>query len=352
MIPNASPVILPAAGIDVGFFSTKYSKGRAADGVDILVDQIPSLAPRINGGLQSFSQDHERQGVLIEVEPGLFHYVGPDAHNTGKSLGTRAAISNFSEGSAYKALFLGALYFMARHHQVTTTLVIDRLVVGLPLNTVYTHSEALKIMTFGEHTLPHPSLPGAFIKVIVKDAIVVAQPQGALITHGIRKYGQPSDKSSLVLDMGGGTFDWYVSDGLMANHERCGAAPIGALACAMAVCSQIHPELKDVPSIVDRVDKALRTGAETVSITGATHKMAAHWPAVRGVLHDALVQMHNSVGTLRDIDSILLTGGGSKLLSKVIDDELPEFKHLIEMDLEPVYSNVRGFHVIAEAFID
>jgi PRTRC genetic system protein D len=256
MTAQANLVTLDAAGIDVGFFSTKYTWGRSSESNTVLVDQFPSLAPRINGGLQQFSHGHDRRGVLIEAEPNLFHYVGPDAFTVGKSLGARAAISSFSEGSAYKALFLGALYFIACKHQVTGTLVINRLVVGLPLNTVYTHSEALKIMVLGQHTLPHPSIPAAFIKVVVEDAVVCAQPQGALITHGISKYGQPSDQSSLVLDMGGGTFDWFVSDGLMPNHERCGAAPIGALACAAAVCSQIHPELKDVPAIVERVDKA------------------------------------------------------------------------------------------------
>ncbi|MBU0588323.1 MAG: hypothetical protein KJ852_04155 [Gammaproteobacteria bacterium] len=350
MKATAQAVTLPATAIDVGFFSTKQTLGRQAnkDSSEILVAQFPSIAPRITGGLQSFSLGAEHEGVLLEVEPGVHHYVGKDVLNTSNSFGTRAVVSNFSESASYKALFLGALFYLARHQKVGSTLIIKMLAVGLPMSTIFSHSKSLQMLVTGEHTIPHPSNPGSFIQVVVQNAMVVAQPQGALINHGVSKYGKPSDMNSLVLDMGGGTFDWFVSKGIFPNKLRCGAAPIGALACATAVCSQIHPELQNDHEIMARVDAALSSGAETVRITGRDYRMADYWPAVRGVLQDAVEQMQKSVGLLRNIDTILLTGGGSRMLSKVIGKMLPDFAHMIEMDEEPVFSNVRGFHVIAE----
>lgn len=348
MTAQAKPVFLPAIGIDVGFFATKFSLGRAQSNNHIQVDQFQSLTQPVRGGLQSFGQGVERDGALFETEVGVRHYVGKDILNNVNNFGTRAVIANFSESSAYKALFLGALFYIARHHAVEKQLVIKKLVAGLPLNTVYTHSGGLKTMMEGLHTIPHPRDEGRTLQVEVKSALVVAQPQGALINHGVSKHGKPSDHNSLTLDMGGGTFDWFVSKGVMPNHQRCGAAPIGALACAAAVCDQIHPDLKDDAEIMARVDTALREGAEEVLITGRKYKVADFWPAVRGVLQDALEQMQKKVGSLHSIDSILLTGGGSKLLNKVIAEALPDFKHLLVTDEEPVFSNVRGFHMIAE----
>lgn len=129
-----------------------------------------------------------------------------------------------------------------------------------------------------------------------------------------------------------------------------GSLPITASLDGVAVCDQIHPGLKDDSEIVDRVDLALRQGAKTVKITGRNHEMQQYWPAVKGVLQDAIEQMQKSVGSLRSIDAILLTGGGAKLLAKVASDTLPEFSHLMEVDANPVESNVRGLRIIAELY--
>ena len=45
-----------------------------------------------------------------------------------------------------------------------------------------------------------------------------------MIGHGVTKFGAPTGLTTLVLDMGGGTFDWFVSKGAVPNHQRCGAA--------------------------------------------------------------------------------------------------------------------------------
>lgn len=343
---------IPALAIDVGFFSTKFTLGRAIqdDKSEIKFDLIPSLAPRINGGLHSLPTAAELDGVLIEVEPGVSHFVGKDVYHTTNASGTRAVISNFSVSSAYKALFLGALYYVARHLGCNGGLAIKQLVLGLPLSTIYSHSAGLKTFAEGDHVIPNPALPGKTMRVNVHEALVVAQPQGALMNYGVDKLGSPSEHTTLVLDMGGGTFDWFVSNGMKPNHQRCGAAPIGALACAATICDQIHPELRHDAEIMARVDRALWDSTPTVKITGRDYTMADYMPAVKGVLHDAIEQMQKSVGSLRNVDAILLTGGGAKLRNSVIVDMLPEVSHLIEIDKDPVSSNVRGFHMIAEIY--
>lgn len=317
-------VVVPSMGIDVGFFSTKYSLGRASGR---------------NGG-----------NILVEAEPGVFHHVGKDVFDTVSSTASRAVVPDFSMSSAYKALFLGALYYAARHFGGTGPLLIQELAVGLPLSTIYTHADALQTMAQGAHAIPCPGAKDRTLTVEVEKATVVAQPHGALISHVVHRHGSglSTEGKTLVLDMGGGTFDWFVSRGIVPNYQRCGAVAIGTLACATAVCKSIKAGLQDDPEIVARVDKALRDNPDTVRIAGRDHKLDTHWPSVEAILKDAIEQMVESVGSLDNVETILLTDGGASLLERVARPALRDYAHMIQIDAEPIASDVRGFHAIAE----
>jgi len=184
--------------------------------------------------------------------------------------------------------------------------------------------------------------------VRVENATVVAQPHGSMIAHGVRRRPIAHDGNTLMLDMGSGTFGWFVSRGISPNYQRCGAVSIGALACASAVCRSIRDGLQEDPEILNRVDKALREKAASVRIAGRDHEMAPHWPSVEAILPDAIEQMLQSVGSLDNMETILLTGGGATLLDRVVRTMLRDYEHMIQLDADPVSSNVRGFHTIAE----
>ncbi len=96
------------------------------------------------------------------------------------------------------------------------------------------------------------------------------------------------------------------------------------------------------------MDKALRDGAESVMISGIAHPMSKFDGVVKRVLQDVIEQMRKSVGSLDNIDQILVTGGGAKLMHKALSEALPKYLHLLEIDPEPVASNVRGFRVLGE----
>lgn len=341
---------LAAIGVDVGFFSTKFTTGRRDKRTQVLeVSQFPSVAPRISASMKTITSTDKLAGALIEVEPGALHFVGADVYQVAPTTGARAVTTDYSQTSDYKALFLGALYHIAKEHGVKEALQIDTLVAGLPLSTVYTHSADLVAFIKGTHKVPHPVDPDQPLLIHIQHAIVIAQPQGALVSHGIdaTSHGHP-DFNTLVLDLGGGTFDWFMAKGIRPNRALSGAAPIGALACAAAICDEIKPGLKDNPDIMARVDRALRDGADVVSVTGRDYPMASFGPIVSRVLADAIEQMRKTVGALDSVDKILLTGGGAHMLDRALRAALPDFAHLLVMDKEPVASNVRGFHAIAE----
>lgn len=338
---------IDALAVDVGFFSTKFSLGCAQAPTPVIqVDQFPSQAARVNGGLHNLPFSERPDGALIDVD-GVNYFVGKSVFNMVNTHGSRAVTADYSKGATYKALFRGALYYVARHFGATSQLVIKRLVVGLPVSTIYTHANELRAMVEGDHVVPAPDGHGKIV-VSVKVALVIAQPQGALVNAGLKRFDPNGRENVLVLDMGGGTFDWFVCQGMLPNHPRCGAAPIGMLACATAVCDNINPELKNDPQIIARVDAALRTEQPTVRITGRNEELAPHLPAVTAVLNDAVQQMLKSVGSMHNIDTILVTGGGAGLLVKEVKRSLPAYAHMVRVDADPVTSNVRGFHIIAE----
>lgn len=344
-----SPLIIPGIGIDVGYFSTKFTTGRRDKKSQIEVCQFPSVAPRISGTMKAITTMDKLAGVIVEVDLGAHHFVGPDVYQVASTSGARAVTSDYSLSSDYKALFLGALFHIAKDHQAASGLHIKTLVAGLPLSTIYSHANALIQFIKGVHSVPNPLLPDQKIDVTVEHAIVIAQPQGALVAHGIDRStsGQP-DYNTLVLDMGGGTFDWFMAKGVRPNRALSGAVAIGALACAAAICDEIKPGLKDNPDIMARVDRALRESAETVRISGREYQIAEFKTVIARVLADAIEQMRKSVGSLDSVDKILITGGGAPLIDGALRRQLPDYEHLIVMDREPVSSNVRGFAAIAE----
>lgn len=346
----SSATTLPAIGIDVGFFSTKFTTGRRDKrNQTVEVIQFPSVAPRISGSMKSITATDRLSGVLVEVEPGALHFVGVDVYQVAPTTGARAVTPDYSQSSDYKALFLGALHYIAKEQGAKESLQIDTLVAGLPLSTVYTHANELAAFIKGEHKVPHPLNTDLVLPVHVLNAIVIAQPQGTLVAHGVDATSNSHpDFNTLVLDMGGGTFDWFMAKGIRPNRALSGAAPIGALACAAAICDEIKPGLKDNPDIMARVDRALREGTDVVRVTGREYSMVAFEPVVARVLADAIEQMRKSVGSLDSVDKILVTGGGARLMDRALRAALPDYSHLLEMDKEPVASNVRGFHAIAE----
>lgn len=344
---------LPLAAVDVGYFSTKFTTGR--DGGDtqrpaIQASSIPSYCPRVDGEASAGAGMSSLSGVVVEVD-GAKYFVGPDAALRSSGLDARVTLENYADSEAYLALFRGALHYICRsvlHSKRDITKVsIKRIVVGLPLNTLASKSNALRGRVEGLHHVPAMPWAKSELQVEVRSCTVLPQPQGALFFHG-GSNKEIFKQNTLVLDLGGGTFDWFLTHGQKVLYERSGAYPKGMLACAFTVCDQIRKSLRDDMEIVKRVDLALRENAKHVRIGGKNMDLAPFEPAVKATLNDSLQRMLDSVKSLDSIDLILFTGGGAPRLHALMLEMFPERGDTMKLDADPVYSNVRGFHVVGE----
>lgn len=343
MASHMKSIELAAAGIDVGYHNTKFTLGRVKMDQEggIAADLFPSVAPLLASEFRADGEIAQRDdGFVVQVE-GCDYFVGKDVANYVAGQEARALTRNFSQTDKYLALSYGALLSMIQKNQRSGDLVIDHLTVGLPLSTYMEHRAALRDRMQGKHVL-------SLGTVTIQHVHVIPQPQGALLHHAARC------KSSLngwmlVIDVGGGTVDWYVASKQRPNFTRSGAYAKGMLACALAVVNSMgKPEWRDNHDILSRIDRAIREESSTFHAAQEDQPLQPHLPAVEAVQEEIASRMVEKLGTLDDIDHVVITGGGAKVFRRFLTKHYPRLAAHALMDADPVFANVMGFHLFSE----
>lgn len=336
-----------ARAIDVGYCNVKYTLGRKveAESSSIAAGMFPALAPRVtkqqlHGGMSA------ADGCLVEIN-GITHFVGTGAVYCSSGSEPRHVLANYSGTDKYLAQMRGGMHYMLLDQGSPDELVIEQLVVGLPLNTFGAFKHPLLQRTLGEHLITNPATGGTH-RIIVERAHVMVQPQGALLNYHVNDAQRAGDGWCLVIDPGGGTLDWYVSQGKVPNWERSGAYGKAMLACAYAVADKIQQGWRDQFEIVDRIDAAIRQDLSSFRVGGYEHRLADFRPAIEAVLQDSVDQLTTIVGTFDNFDHILFTGGGARVYYEFLSRRMPKLKPVMRLDDNPIFSNVRGFQIGAE----
>ncbi len=186
--------------VDVGFGNTKYTSGHT--GRDIRCASFPSVAYPSVRDLSAVPLSERRKTVAVPIE-GLFYEVGPEVNLAADTFRATQMHDRYIETPEYRALLRGALHMM----KVST---IDLLVVGLPVASFLAKKGTLEKAMTDQHEV------GAGRTVLVKKALVVAQPQGALVDYAAQhqKLKDIEQEQSLIIDPGARTFDWLVAKGM------------------------------------------------------------------------------------------------------------------------------------------
>lgn len=340
-------VRVAARAVDVGYFNTKFTLGRDSGGPSsvIRVGLFPSVAPRLPGAAVIDSPGSATPDGCVVPHDGVHYFVGGGVQSRTTGQDARLVLADFSMSDEYLALLRGALFQMARAAGAGRRFVVESLVLGLPLHTHYAYADALRDRALGDHVVLDG---GRELLITVESVHVIVQPQGALLNFNYAAAATLAGMTALVMDPGGGTFDWFLVESGVPNWSRSGAHPQSTLACAGAVADRIKPAWRDSMSIVNRIDHAIRTGATSFRVGQREYAMAEHMGAVDAVLSQAVAKMLSSVGEVDELDQILLTGGGAALFGRYLARARPEMAGLFRMDEDPVFSNVRGFQIAAE----
>lgn len=340
----SSHTLIPAAAIDLGFHTTKFAFSKLSGTTGPFpCGQFPSLAPSLFIPLESLPTAVP-DGVAIALDKNSY-FVGNHATVMLSAAGlNRSANADYSTTPEYRAILLGALWHIARDaRKGDGNLRIEHLTLGLPMATVRTHRQQLIQLAQGEHNLPSITKDGKPFKLYVSHVHVLSQPQGALLHCVEAVDGAVQDENVVVADLGGGTFDWYLSEAMVPNIARSGSYNRGMLNAATEACKIISPQSVSDVGFLGRIDAALRLGQTEVKITGRMVPMGAAVAAAHKVVDEALGQMVISVGSINTLDRVLLAGGGAPLLKARLAKVLPGLSGVATMGREPVYANVRGF---------
>jgi len=264
---NQQVLTIPAAAVDVGYFSNKFVLGsHRADSRhnELVCDSFVSVCPSVltgNQSSESYGGIKEAEGICVKVD-NVQYFVGRDANLRGDSADTRAVLPNYAASSEYRALVKGALYYIAMHNLKNypniNKLDINVMGCGLPMTTIDSAQPDVLRAVNGIHNLP--PLPGRSVDLVVnvKATMIIPQPQGALINYSTMSGSSGAiEDNLLVVDMGGGTLDWFMTVNRKRSVERSGAHQIGMLQAVRSVCESIRPGLGRDAIIVERVDKAL-----------------------------------------------------------------------------------------------
>lgn len=216
---------IPFAGVDVGYSHTKYvfeqSSGAEHHG------SFQSLVGELNGRMPSTAGSGRRERVWFwPMSAARTLVTGPDTGNYMRKIAAEAD-SDFCLSDGYLCLYRTALHHIAtealsRTPSKTAHVTISRLVGGLPLTTLQKHREALKAKMLGVHVLPPQAGYAQEITVDVRAVSVIPQPEGALLysVDADPDYKLEFGKSrNLVIDVGGGTTDWFRSTGNYGRAE-------------------------------------------------------------------------------------------------------------------------------------
>lgn len=311
---------------DIGYRNTRFT-------VDELghTKLLPSIAPR--------ADLHRARAHLYRARDTVEVWVDGEAYEVGRDATlfdeTPVLHADYIETPQYRALLYAALDAMRVPR-------IDLFVTGLPVHLYESQFRRLQQIVVGVHTIR----PG--IQVEITKAMIAIQPLGALLAY-LRERGEWSEaenKTFLLVDPGYYTFDWTVTKGMQEVPGSSGSVECGVSEYLKSIEAQLNAALGETHSNLRRIDEALLHGR--FRIRGNDIDLSSYRTQADAVCHRAVGAMRNQIGAGHRIDEIVLAGGGASYFLPALRAAFP--KHAIREVSNPVFANVRGFHIIGEVF--
>lgn len=324
---------LVVRAVDVGYRQTKFVTGMA--GPSIRCASFPSVAYPSKRDQTKSAALERRQTISVPIG-GLFYEVGPDVALAADSFRASQMHDRFTDTPEYLALLRGALRMMNAPE-------IDLLVVGLPVALLTLRKTSLERAMRGIHDV------GGGRRVVVKQAMVIAQPQGALVYYATatNRLAAMQDQPSLVVDPGGRTFDWLVSRGMRLVQKKSHSLNRGVSDVLRAVASEISMEIGARYMDVDAIDEALRLEKPLI-LHQRPYDLIRLQRVVDKLAEQAVSSMMQWIDDPYSLRHIVLTGGGAWLFKQAVKAAFPKQK--IQVLRDPMFANVRGFQIAGMNF--
>lgn len=327
---------IPLFAVDVGYGNTKFAYRIAREPVATgMFRSLAPLAPARTLSAYCKGVLPARNVATITLDR-IEYEVGPDVPITAAyGMTGRTLTEDYALTDQYAALLFGAIHFAGVTH-------IEHLVLGLPVCSMHKYSPVLKNRFIGEFEFGHG-------RVVVDKVSVLPLLLGSLVVASSgRANGFRRDETHAVIDVGYFTTDWAYTKGFTMDESRSGGMDVGTSQICRQIAKLISRDEGEVVDELERIDKALHEMTPFL-FYGKDINLAPYADLAVRSFADILTDTLNDVGLLRDVRSVLLSGGGASLYAMAIRRAFPLVA--IETFDSPCMANVRGLLIGAEAVL-
>jgi plasmid segregation protein ParM len=318
-------------GIDLGFGFVKTTDGHQ----DYIFPSVVGAGLDLTYRSELTTYVDPIQNLIVTID-GKKHFVGDLAIRQSEIV-SRSLSENHAQEKNTKVLLLTALALYVQNESEEFNII-----TGLPPSYYLANKEILVSLIKGTHRITI-NLDGSDCEktIIVNNVKIIPQPMGTLFYKLFDAKGVIADKElsrskAGIIDVGFRTTDFSVVDKLEYIDKLSYSTPTG-MANAYALIAEylrnqfrIYKENYELEEIVQK---------GRIKVAGKVHSLEQIKKDVFEQVSAKILTEMNSIWDIREMDLILLSGGGGKMLADFL---LPELKtaNLIE---ESQMANVNGY---------
>jgi plasmid segregation protein ParM len=323
-------------GIDIGFGFTKATNGSRSLAFKSILGEATDI--QFKGAI--LGEGSPDENIQIEVD-GRSYFVGEMAERQ----------SNVRSFTLDQAQFFGSfakqLALAAAARLVGPYMPIG-LVTGLPIGYYREYKDELVKILQGDHKVALTVGSGKREEKVIKvsNVKVIPQPFGSLFNLMMNDVGELGEKRYVrekvgVIDVGFKTSDFTVSD-KMRYSERGSRTTDTGIARAYGVIAGKLREKSNINVELYRLHEAVERGS--IKIRGKEYDLKGLTEQVFGQLATSIANEADRLWTDDwDIDTVVLTGGGSAVLAKFLQPLLTGQVVAVDAGKDARLCNVQGY---------
>jgi plasmid segregation protein ParM len=324
-------------GIDIGYGYVKASDGEKEYLFPSTVGVGTDL--KFNSLLMNFKKPTDNMVITVDNKK---YFVGELAIRQSPMV-LRSMGRNRIEDNSARVLLLTALaLFMDGTEQQFNV------VTGLPVDYYQMYKDDWAQIMQGTHAVRFGTGADEKAILITIDKIqMIPQPFGTLYDRRLDNEGNlvQNELSGLkigIVDIGYKTSDMAMADDLEFVGKKSLSSEF-AMSTAYNIIAQKVQEKYKIGKENYELDKVIEGGV--LRVAGVPHDITEIKKDALGSLADILITEVNSIWDRRELDVIMLTGGGGKAISEYF---LPRFQQGFLVN-GPQFANVRGYLKLANA---
>lgn len=318
-------------GIDLGYGYVKVTDGQTA----YLFPSTVGIGQKIRfkSLLTTFQKPTENLAITVDNKK---YFVGQLAIKQSEVV-TRSLGRNRIEDTSTKVLLLAALSLFADKDDQSFNVI-----TGLPVDYYSNFRDDWTELMLGMHAVKIDTGQQEKNKIIkIEKLQIIPQPFGTLYDKILNNEGEIRDESYNdlkigIVDIGFKTSDFAVADSLEFIDKLSSSSEI-AMSTAFNFLTERFREKYFINKESYELDRVVETGI--LRVAGEAVDVEEHINEAFSIVANKIATEINNIWDKRELDKIILTGGGGEAIAKFL---LPKFPNM-ELIKGAQFANVRGY---------